>query len=126
MGRLRVMTWNVENLFLPGHDAGPDTKEAFARKLASLAAVIDQVATDVAALQEVGPDDALARLQPDSPTSCRTLPPATPTIEGSGWRCCRPARWLGSAGFGRSPTAYGRGGAGQRRGVRRPGHPRGG
>jgi endonuclease/exonuclease/phosphatase family metal-dependent hydrolase len=63
MGRLRVMTWNVENLFLPGHDAGPDTEEAFADKLASLAAVIDQVAPDVAALQEVGPDDVLARLQ---------------------------------------------------------------
>jgi len=57
------MTWNVQNLFLPSHEDGPDTEEAFAAKLASLAGLIDQVAPDVAALQEVGPDDVLARLQ---------------------------------------------------------------
>jgi endonuclease/exonuclease/phosphatase family metal-dependent hydrolase len=63
MSRIRVMTWNVQNLFLPSHDDGPDTEQAFQRKLASLAGVIDQVAPDVAALQEIGPDDVLARLQ---------------------------------------------------------------
>jgi len=63
MSSLRVMTWNVQNLFLPSHEDGPDTEEAFAAKLASLAGLIDQVAPDVAALQEVGPDDVLARLQ---------------------------------------------------------------
>jgi endonuclease/exonuclease/phosphatase family metal-dependent hydrolase len=63
MGRLRVMTWNVENLFLPSQDGGPDSDEAFEVKLASLAAVIDQAAPDVAALQEVGSEEALARLQ---------------------------------------------------------------
>jgi endonuclease/exonuclease/phosphatase family metal-dependent hydrolase len=63
MGRVQVMTWNLENLFLPGQDGGPDSEVAFEAKLASLAAVIDQVAPDVAAVQEVGPDPVLARLQ---------------------------------------------------------------
>jgi hypothetical protein len=40
MSRVRVMTWNLENLFLPGQDGGPDTEAAFQAKLASLAAVI--------------------------------------------------------------------------------------
>lgn len=59
---VRVMTWNVENLFLPKQDSGPETAAAFARKVASLATVIDQQAPDVLALQEVGPDDVLDRL----------------------------------------------------------------
>jgi hypothetical protein len=63
MSRVRVMTWNLENLFLPGQDGGPDTEAAFQAKLASLAAVIDQVAPDIAAVQEIGPAPALARLQ---------------------------------------------------------------
>jgi endonuclease/exonuclease/phosphatase family metal-dependent hydrolase len=63
MGRMRLMTWNVENLFLPSQEGGPDSDEAFDRKLTSLAAVIDQAAPDVAALQEVGSAEALARLQ---------------------------------------------------------------
>jgi endonuclease/exonuclease/phosphatase family metal-dependent hydrolase len=63
MSRVRVMTWNVENLFLPGQDGGPDTEQAFEHKLTSLAAVINQAAPDVAALQEVGSTQALARLQ---------------------------------------------------------------
>jgi endonuclease/exonuclease/phosphatase family metal-dependent hydrolase len=63
MSLVRVMTWNLENLFLPGQDGGPDSEVAFQAKLASLAAVIDQVAPDLAAVQEVGPDPALARLQ---------------------------------------------------------------
>jgi len=63
MSQVRVMTWNLENLFLPGQDGGPDSEAAFQAKLAALAAVIDQVAPDLAAVQEVGPDPALARLQ---------------------------------------------------------------
>jgi endonuclease/exonuclease/phosphatase family metal-dependent hydrolase len=63
MSRVRVMTWNLENLFLPGQDGGPTSEAAFQEKLTSLAAVIDQVAPDVAAVQEVGPAPALARLQ---------------------------------------------------------------
>jgi len=62
MARLQVMTWNVQNLFLPEHEDGPDTEEAFDEKLASLAGVIDRAAPDVAALQEIGPD-VLGRLQ---------------------------------------------------------------
>jgi endonuclease/exonuclease/phosphatase family metal-dependent hydrolase len=62
MARLQVMTWNVQNLFLPEHEGGPDTEGAFDEKLASLAGVIDRVAPDVAALQEIGPD-VLGRLQ---------------------------------------------------------------
>jgi predicted extracellular nuclease len=92
MSRLRVMTWNVQNLFLPSHDDGPDTEEAFTRKLVSLARLIDQVAPDVAALQEIGPDDVLARLQATLTHQLPTPPSATPTVEGSGWRCCRPDR----------------------------------
>lgn len=63
MSQVRVMTWNLENLFLSGQDGGPDTEAAFDDKLASLAAVIDQVAPDIAAVQEIGPNPALARLQ---------------------------------------------------------------
>lgn len=29
MARVRVMTWNMENLFLPGDDAGPETQAEF-------------------------------------------------------------------------------------------------
>jgi endonuclease/exonuclease/phosphatase family metal-dependent hydrolase len=74
MSRVRVMTWNLENLFLPGEDGGPTTEAAFQDKLSSLAAVIDQVAPDVAAVQEIGPDPALARLQA---TLTHQLPHAT-------------------------------------------------
>jgi hypothetical protein len=63
MSHVRVLNWNLENLFLPGQDGGPTTEAAFQDKLTSLAAVIDQVAPDVAAVQEIGPDPALARLQ---------------------------------------------------------------
>ncbi len=63
MTTLTVMTWNVQNLFLPGTDSGPDSPAAFDAKLASLASVIDSVRPDVLALQEVGPDGALDALQ---------------------------------------------------------------
>ena len=63
MTRARVMTWNVENLFLPSEDGGPDNESLFRRKLASLVAVIDQEAPDILALQEVGSSGALERLQ---------------------------------------------------------------
>jgi endonuclease/exonuclease/phosphatase family metal-dependent hydrolase len=61
---LNVMTWNVENLFLPQSAEGaPSTQEAFDAKIASLAAVINHVAPDVLALQEIGSGDVLAPLQ---------------------------------------------------------------
>jgi hypothetical protein len=62
MPSLKVMTWNVENLFLP--DAGAQAEQQrFQTKLATLAAVIDREQPDVLALQEIGPDGALAALQ---------------------------------------------------------------
>ncbi|MCH8991571.1 MAG: endonuclease/exonuclease/phosphatase family protein, partial [Acidobacteria bacterium] len=64
MAKFTVMTWNVQNLFLPtAEDGGPDTQTAFDQKLASLAAVIDAIKPHVLGLQEVGPNGALAALQ---------------------------------------------------------------
>jgi endonuclease/exonuclease/phosphatase family metal-dependent hydrolase len=61
---IRILTWNVQNLFLPGtDDAAPDTDADFDSKVASLAAVIDVIAPDVACLQEIGSGDVLAPLQ---------------------------------------------------------------
>jgi endonuclease/exonuclease/phosphatase family metal-dependent hydrolase len=57
------MTWNVQNLFLPDHEDGPDDLATFQHKLASLGALIDQERPHVLALQEVGPDGVLAQLQ---------------------------------------------------------------
>ena len=63
MGEFRVMTWNVQNLLEVGHDSGPDTTAELDAKIAALAAVIDTVEPHVLALQEVGTDTTLARLQ---------------------------------------------------------------
>jgi hypothetical protein len=53
---LTVATWNLENLFRPA--AGVD-QAAYARKLDGLAAMIERIAPDVLAVQEVGDPDAL-------------------------------------------------------------------
>jgi endonuclease/exonuclease/phosphatase family metal-dependent hydrolase len=63
MTAFTVMTWNVQNLFLPGHPDGPVDQPTFDQKLASLAAVIDQAQPHILALQEVGPDGVLGQLQ---------------------------------------------------------------
>ena len=63
MTAFTVMTWNVQNLFLPSHDDGPDDQAVFQQKIDSLTAVIDQQRPHVLALQEVGPDGALHFLQ---------------------------------------------------------------
>lgn len=63
MASLRVMTWNVQNLFEAGSDDGPTDLAAFTDKVTALAAVIDALRPDVAVLQEVGQDAALAALQ---------------------------------------------------------------
>ena len=63
MAQFRVMTWNVENLFDVGDDDGPETEAALSAKLESLKAVIDALNPHVVALQEVGSETALARLQ---------------------------------------------------------------
>jgi len=57
------MTWNVENLFDVGAEAGPDTQAQLAAKLKSLAAVIDEQEPHVVAVQEIGSEAALAKLQ---------------------------------------------------------------
>ena len=63
MTAFTVMTWNVQNLFLPSHNDGPDDQATFQQKLDSLAAVINQEKPHVLALQEVGPNGALGHLQ---------------------------------------------------------------
>jgi hypothetical protein len=54
-----IATWNVENLFTPDADAGPDTAAEYAAKADALAAVISAMAPDVLALQEIGDPGAL-------------------------------------------------------------------
>ncbi|MEZ0447990.1 endonuclease/exonuclease/phosphatase family protein [Cellulomonas sp. ICMP 17802] len=59
---VRIGTWNLENLFLPGGAAGPVTAADYEEKLASLAAVIVAMAPDVLGVQEVGDVTALEDL----------------------------------------------------------------
>lgn len=59
---MRVGTWNLENLFGPGGDAGPDSDEAYEVKLAALASTITGLDLDVLGVQEVGSPEALADL----------------------------------------------------------------
>jgi hypothetical protein len=60
---LKVATWNLENLFLPGEEGGPSDQEAFDAKLTALAATISGVNPDVLAVQEVGNPSALNELR---------------------------------------------------------------
>jgi endonuclease/exonuclease/phosphatase family metal-dependent hydrolase len=63
---LKVMTWNLENLFRTGTKFGPKTKDIYDAKLDGLARVITEQAPDALAVQEVGDpkalDDLVARL----------------------------------------------------------------
>jgi endonuclease/exonuclease/phosphatase family metal-dependent hydrolase len=59
----KVMTWNVENLFRPGADAGPTTEPVYEAKLQGLAAMINAQAPDALSLQEVGDPAALDDLE---------------------------------------------------------------
>lgn len=63
MATFKVMTWNLENLFLPGEGGGPDDEAAFDRKLKGLAATILDLAPDVLAVQEVGSEAAFGALR---------------------------------------------------------------
>jgi endonuclease/exonuclease/phosphatase family metal-dependent hydrolase len=56
---LRVMTWNLENLFKPGETGGPTTAAIYEAKLQGLAATINRENPDVISVQEVGNPDAL-------------------------------------------------------------------
>lgn len=59
---ITVGTWNVENLFWPDDEFGPDDKAVYDGKLAALAATINAAGPDVLGLQEVGQPEALADL----------------------------------------------------------------
>ncbi|MDP8929374.1 MAG: endonuclease/exonuclease/phosphatase family protein [Actinomycetota bacterium] len=56
---MKVMTWNVENLFRPGQPSAPPSQAVYEAKLKGLAATINSQAPDVLALQEIGDLDAL-------------------------------------------------------------------
>ncbi len=55
----RLMTWNVQNLFLPGTRFGPPDDATYENKLAALAATIDAAQPEALLLQEVGDPQAL-------------------------------------------------------------------
>jgi endonuclease/exonuclease/phosphatase family metal-dependent hydrolase len=58
------MTWNVENLFRPGTEFGPESQDIYDAKLAYLAQKISiDIDADVIALQEIGSPEAFADLR---------------------------------------------------------------
>lgn len=59
---LKVMTWNLENLFRSGAPSGPTSDDVYKAKLEALASTINEQAPDVVAVQEVGDPEALADL----------------------------------------------------------------
>jgi hypothetical protein len=59
---MRIGTWNLENLFKPGADAGPTSPQAYQAKPDGLAATITALDPDLPAVQEVGDPDALTDL----------------------------------------------------------------
>ena len=63
MPTLKVMTWNVENLFRPAPGSPATDQQRFQQKLALLAGIIQQLAADVVGLQEVGGEEPLLDLQ---------------------------------------------------------------
>ena len=56
---VKVGTWNLENLFKPGGDAGPTTGQAYEAKVTALAETITNLQVDVLAVQEVGTPEAM-------------------------------------------------------------------
>jgi endonuclease/exonuclease/phosphatase family metal-dependent hydrolase len=77
-----VATWNLENLFRPGGEAGPTSAEAYEAKLTALAAVIEQLGPDVLAVQEVGDPEALDDLAQRLPGDWHTQSSAFPDSRG--------------------------------------------
>ncbi|MGH3915737.1 MAG: endonuclease/exonuclease/phosphatase family protein [Pseudonocardiaceae bacterium] len=57
-----MATWNLENLFRPGDETGPEPQGAYQAKLTALAGTITELAPDVLAVQEVGDPAALVDL----------------------------------------------------------------
>ncbi len=60
---LTVATWNLENLFRPGEEGGPSSREAYEAELSALAGTINEVRPDVLVVQEVGSPAALEDLR---------------------------------------------------------------
>ena len=58
---LRVGTWNLENLFLPGEQFGPPA-DVFEQKLTGLAETITRMSPDLLGVPEVGSPQALDQL----------------------------------------------------------------
>jgi endonuclease/exonuclease/phosphatase family metal-dependent hydrolase len=56
-------TWNLENLFRPGGEAGPSDEQQYEAKLTELARVIGEINPDALAVQEVGDLEALDDLR---------------------------------------------------------------
>ncbi|TJZ57506.1 endonuclease [Streptomyces piniterrae] len=54
-----IGTWNLENLFRPGEEGGPETEAEYKAKLKGLADTIDRHAPDLLGVQEVGNPHAL-------------------------------------------------------------------
>lgn len=59
MTNLKIMTWNVENLFQPSTLSDQTEKSQYEQKLQSLADVILQLDSDIIALQEIGSPNAI-------------------------------------------------------------------
>jgi hypothetical protein len=59
---VKIGTWNLENLFRPGSQAGPKSQQAYEAKLTALAKTITTLAPDVLAVQEEGQPEALKDL----------------------------------------------------------------
>lgn len=63
MPTFKITTWNVENFFRPAVTADAQDRQRFQRKVSMLANVIEQLDSDVVALQETGGEDAIHDLQ---------------------------------------------------------------
>jgi endonuclease/exonuclease/phosphatase family metal-dependent hydrolase len=63
MSRIKIMTWNVENLFKPDAAAELPEQQRFDQKCALLARVINDNDPDIVALQEIGGEEPLHSLQ---------------------------------------------------------------
>ena len=83
---LTVATWNLENLFRPGRRRRRRAP-SYARKLDALAAMIERIAPDVLAVQEVGDPDALGDLlalwRGTGTASCPRMPTDAASASGS-------------------------------------------
>ena len=69
---MRVMTWNVENLFRPGGMAGVTDPALYEQKLEKLASMIAAHRPDVIGLQEVGDPARSATQKQSSEPAIRT------------------------------------------------------